>query len=608
MCGIAGIYSYSPAAPAVDPEELLRIRDAMLTRGPDGESLWVSPDHRIGLAHRRLSILDLTEAGAQPMFSADRNLIVTFNGEIYNFPSLRRDLEKRGFVFRSRSDTEVLLHLYDLYGTDMVHHLRGMYAFGIWDTKRQSLFCARDPFGIKPFYYSDDGKTFRFASQVKALLAGKNLSVSPDPAGHVGFFLLGYVPSPHTFYREIHDLQAGHWLLVGSRGEKQERTFCSIPQVIKDYSASEKQMPLSTRLAILSDVTRNSVCAHLMSDVPLGVFLSSGYDSTILTAYASREVTTPLQTITLGFSELKNTPFDETILAEETSRRLHTQHQTRWVSLQSFQEELPGIFQAMDQPSIDGVNSYFVSKVAAAAGLKVALSGLGGDELFGSYPSFRHSPASVRLIAKLPVFPGFAHLFRQVSAPFLKHFTSPKFASLLEYGGDPAGAYFLRRSLFMPWELPEFLDGDFVKQGWDSLQLFPHLHQTERSVASPYLKAVSLEMTWYMQQQLLRDTDWASMAHSLEIRVPFVDLEFLKKTIHLFRKSPRPTKDDALSEFAEQIPTKLLTQKKVGFVVPVREWMFQMSDRKTNERGYRGWAKMVHKQFAPGMAKNGAKQ
>jgi asparagine synthase (glutamine-hydrolysing) len=216
MCGIAGIFAYRESAPPVDREELLRIREAMIARGPDGAGLWISPDRRIGLAHRRLSIIDLTDTGAQPMATADGRLRITFNGEIYNNRELKQELEAKGYRFHSNSDTEVLLHLYADRGVDMLHALRGMYAFALWDEQKQGVFLARDPFGIKPLYYADDGRTFRFASQVKALLRGGAIAATPEPAGQVGFFLWGSVPEPFTLHKEVRSLPAGTRLWVGA--------------------------------------------------------------------------------------------------------------------------------------------------------------------------------------------------------------------------------------------------------------------------------------------------------------------------------------------------------------------------------------------------------
>ncbi|HRW60901.1 MAG TPA: asparagine synthetase B, partial [Defluviicoccus sp.] len=225
MCGIVAIFAYRAAAPGVSESELLTLRDAMRPRGPDGEGLWLSADGRVGLAHRRLAILDLSDAGAQPMPLDDDplSLIITFNGEIYNYRELRAELEAQGSRFRSTSDTEVRLHLYRRDGTAMVERLRGMYAFVMWDARQRRLFAARDPFGIKPLYYADDGQTIRLASQVKALLAGGQIDTTAEPAGHAGFFLFGHVPEPFTLYKGIRTLPAGGVLTIGDGGQPSER-------------------------------------------------------------------------------------------------------------------------------------------------------------------------------------------------------------------------------------------------------------------------------------------------------------------------------------------------------------------------------------------------
>ncbi|MCK9377905.1 MAG: hypothetical protein M0P73_17400 [Syntrophobacterales bacterium] len=241
MCGIAEIFAYSNSAPPVVQGEILKIRDAMIPRGPDGAGLWTAPNGRVSLAHRRLSIIDLSGAGAQPMATADGSLRVVFNGEIYNYRELRRELEGQGHRFHSNSDTEVLLHLYRQHGLGIVNWLRGMYAFAIWDRPRGKLFLARDPFGIKPLYYADDGRTLRFASQVKALLAGGAVDTSPQPEGHAGFFLWGYVPEPYTLFKGIRALPAGSILVKDLRGSHELRNFCSIPAELEQAYAAGTQ-------------------------------------------------------------------------------------------------------------------------------------------------------------------------------------------------------------------------------------------------------------------------------------------------------------------------------------------------------------------------------
>src|SRR5258706_2111350 len=472
MCGIAGILAYRESAPPVDPMELNVIREAMAIRGPDGAGTWISPDGRVGLAHRRLAIIDLSETGAQPMRSVDGSLQITFNGEIYSYKDLRRELVGKGFVFRSTSDTEVLLNLYLDRGASMVESLRGMFTFAIWDARDRSLFLARDPFGIKPLYFADDGGTFRFASQVKALMKGGRIDNTPSPAGHVGFYLWGHVPDPHTLFKAIKALPAGTAMRVDRNGRQAPRAFFSIATEFAAGAERSRSMTISGAEALerVRVSLKDSVTHHLIADVPVGVFLSSGIDSTTLTALAAEVGSGALHTVTLGFDEYRGTRDDETLLADVVAQRFATAHETRWVSKADFQKVLPRILEAMDQPSIDGVNTYFVSRAAAESRMKVALSGIGGDELFGSYPSFKELPAMVGLLKAGSVFPGLGRMFRRVSAPILKRLTSPKFAGLLEYGGGYGDAYLLRPGLFIPWGLPEFLDPDLVREGWRGLE------------------------------------------------------------------------------------------------------------------------------------------
>jgi len=242
--------------------------------------VWFSDDNRLGFAHRRLAIIDLTETGRQPMATADGSLIITFNGEIYNYRELRAGLENKGYRFRSSSDTEVLLYMYADRGAEMVHHLRGMYAFAIWDSRRQGLFLARDPFGIKPLYLADDGGTLRVASQVKALLAGGKIDTSPEPAGHVGFFLWGHVPEPYTLYRGVRSLPAGTSLWVEAGGRRKAQSFCSINSEIAKVSHNTSEPVDSSQSSQkVLEALIGSVRRHLQADVPVGVFLSAGLDS-----------------------------------------------------------------------------------------------------------------------------------------------------------------------------------------------------------------------------------------------------------------------------------------------------------------------------------------
>jgi asparagine synthase (glutamine-hydrolysing) len=587
MCGISGIFGYAADAPPVSSPELLKVRDIMVARGPDGEGAWVSPNARVGLANRRLAIIDLSEAGAQPMRSADGSIVITFNGEIYNHRELRADLESKGVRFRSHCDTEVLLELYRDRGTDMVDVLRGMFAFAIWDERKQALFLARDPFGIKPLYYADDGRTFRFASQVKALLAGDGIDRRTCAAGLVGFYLWGSVPEPFTLYSGIRPITAGMRLWVErGKGVSENRYF----SISHEMSCADERTPIARgeMRERLAAALRESIRHHMIADVPVGLFLSSGLDSSTIATLARESGAGALRSLTLGFTEFANTEEDEVPLAEMTARRLGTTHTSSVISSVDMQEEIEHIHRAMDQPSIDGVNTFFVTREAARAGMKVALSGTGGDELFGGYPSFAEIPSAAARLAHIPMSDALGRALRIVTAPWLHHFTSPKYAGLLEYGGSYGGLYLLRRGLFMPWELPKLMDPELAKEGWRELRPIARLDRKVERIDSPYAKVAAMELRMYLRNQLLRDTDQAIPAQSVEIRVPFVDLELFRTVVPWLGLPEPPTKLDMASAPAAPLPQALLARKKTGFAIPVAEWA-----KVPAERGLRGWARSL---------------
>jgi asparagine synthase (glutamine-hydrolysing) len=592
MCGIAGAFAYKESAPPVDREELLRIRDAMLSRGPDGAGLWVSDDRRVGLAHRRLSIVDLTDRGAQPMASADGRFHVTFNGEIYNYRELRQDLEAKGCRFQSNCDTEVLLHLYAQRGGELVHALEGMYAFAIWDDLRKELFLARDPFGIKPLYVADDGRSLRFASQVKALLKGGAVDTAAEPAGSVGFLVWGYVPEPFTLYRGVRALQSGTTMRVSaSRPPVVSRFFDIREEFARAESAAAGELPEAR--AIVRDATSESVRRHLLADVPVGVFLSAGIDSSAVAGLASAQSGTALRAITLGFSEFQGTAQDEVPLAVELAQRFGLRHDVQRITAADFTSELERILEVMDQPSMDGVNTYFVSRAAARSGLKVALSGVGGDELFGGYPSFAQIPRMAGRLAASRLASATGRMVRRVLAPVVGAVTSPKYASLLEYGGTYAGRYLLRRALFLPWEVTSVLDPTTTAAGLEELRTLRRLEAMTDGLRRPRSRVATLELAWYMRNQLLRDADWAGMAHSLEIRVPLVDVRLFRALAPLIASERYPTKRDLADALDVPLPESVHRRPKSGFTTPVRQWLSESSGRTAPSRGLRDWAKRV---------------
>jgi asparagine synthase (glutamine-hydrolysing) len=586
MCGIAAIFSTGPTAPPVDGDELGRINDAMIRRGPDGSGLWLSEDRRIGLAHRRLAILDLSDAGSQPMFSADGRVAIVFNGEIYNFRALRRQLEQQGFAFRSQCDTEVLLALYRRDGLAMVDHLRGMFAFALWDGEKRRLVLGRDPFGIKPLYIATANGTIRVASQVKALLAGGGLASAPSAAGHAGFLLWGHVPEPFTLFQAVEAVPPGKVLSFGADGRREERRFFDLRAELA-APASDPGMTLEQALA-------DSVEHHLVSDVPVGLFLSSGIDSAALAGLAARA---PLgvEAVTLGFAEYEGTASDEVPLASLIASLYGLKHAVRRVTAADFRQARPRLLDDMDQPSVDGVNSWMVARAAHEVGLKVALSGLGGDELFAGYPSFRQIPQLAGWLAPFRHVPALGRGFRHVAAPLLRR-RSPKWAGLLELGTRDSDVYLLRRGLFMPWELPDLIDPDMARDGWRELDCRARLADGVSGIVSPRLRVTALETAWYMRNQLLRDSDWAGMSHSLEIRLPLVDIGLFRALLPLIKGPRPPGKEDVAACPSPPLPPPVKYRPKTGFSIPVAEWLG--TGIGVRERGLRGWALTVLAAFS----------
>lgn len=579
MCGINGIFAYSTQAPAVDPDEVKLTRDAMKARGPDGAGLWMTDDRRLGLGHRRLAIIDLTEAGAQPMHSADRRYTVTFNGEIYNYPQLRKELENAGVLFHSHSDTEVLLHLYRRDGPAMVEKLRGMFAFALWDTHASTLFLARDPHGIKPLYYADDGKTFRFASQVSALKAGKQVYCTPDTGGVVGFLLWGSVPEPFTLQRGIRMLPAGSTLQVARTGATRPKRYWDFAGIMQRATQRADAIPGGSERDYLREHLLQSVKSHLLADVPVGAFLSAGLDSSTLVGLAREAAAAPLQTLTLSFDEFVGKGTDECPLAAAVAQQLDVRHQCIRLAGGELDHELDQFFAAMDQPTVDGINTWLVSRAAVLAGLKVALSGLGGDELLGGYASFHQVPTLMKQATRSPwrhAAPAYRYL-HSLLGPRLKWPAND--AGIPQYGSTPEGAYQLSKGAFMPWELSDVLNRDALQEGLRALAAEDAALQDDISGLNAFQQVAYLESVRYMRNQLLRDSDWVSMAHSLEIRVPFVDSALTEAVIGLAASKRLGDGKSMLPQvLAGPLPDSVLNRPKTGFTVPTWRWLRHRHD------------------------------
>src|ERR1700722_11390503 len=456
----------------------------------------------------------------------------------------------------------------------MVHRIRGMFAFAIWDKVQRRLFLARDPYGIKTLYTANDGWTFRCASQVKALLAGGQISSDPEPAGVVGFHLFGSCPEPFTLYRDIRSLPAGHTQWVDAAGAREPKPFSSLAEVLAKGAAnsvSAAQIPERVRDGVL-----DSVRAHLLADVEVGVFLSAGVDSGALLGCMRDAGYREMRAITLAFEEFNGTSEDEAPLADQVCKRYGARHVVRYLSQQEFVEDLPAILEAMDQPSIDGVNTWFVSKAAKEAGLKVVISGLGGDELLGGYPSFVDLPRWHRRFGPLAAVPGVGFFARKLIAALAPAFSRarPKALGVLEHSGTWAGAYLLRRGMFLPHELPEVMDPEIAREGLRRLK--PLRSLAANLVPDPIshnARVCVLESAQYMRNQLLRDADWAGMAHSLEIRVPLVDFTLLRALAPAIPAlTPGAGKTALAKAPTVPLPDEIVTRAKTGFNVPTGDW------------------------------------
>lgn len=611
MCGIAGIVRLTgPELAATQRETLARMSAVLAPRGPDGEGSWHAPDGRASLAHRRLAVIDLSPGGAQPMSyppgEASPRYHLTYNGEIYNYRELRRDLEAGGTRFRTASDSEVILALYARHGTGMLPRLRGMYALGLWDDEQKCLLLARDPYGIKPLYYAPAGDTLRFASQVRALEGSKGngdasrngIDLTLDPAGLAGFLLWGSVPEPWTIRRGIRALPAGTYLKVqsardraGDRGVIGEPVRHAPPPAVADSAEALRQERQAAQAGqAVTEALEESVRAHLVADVPVALFLSAGLDSTLLAALACRELRAagaePPRTFTLRFAPFAGTARDEGPLAARVAAALGTRHTERWVEADELRDTFPLALRAMDQPSIDGFNTFLVSRLAREAGLKVVLSGLGGDEIFGSYPSFRDVPRWAAWARRLRALPGIRSrwpgLIRRLAPRLARQ--RPKLAGLAAHGASLAGAYFLRRGLFLPEELPALLGADLAAEGLlayspirDAATRLPRTGPARIPKAgslAAFTAVHHLESGMYMRNQLLRDADWASMAHGLELRVPLVDPRL---TATLAARGFQPARGEGkaavVRRAAPELPEEVFRRPKSGFGIPLMEML-----------------------------------
>lgn len=575
MCGISGVFAKSGSS-----EERLRsavslMNACQIKRGPDDEGIETYQRQNtpvVILAQRRLAIIDLSPAGHQPMDRSGSH--ITFNGEIYNFEEVKKELQAKGFEFKTKSDTEVILAGYEAYGTGVFSRLRGMFAIALWDEKENKLFLVRDRYGIKPLYYARTEDGFVFASTVKAIMESGLVRLTDNKDANIYFLTFGSVPLPHTTYNEILSVRAGHFLEINGSGHAEEKNYYdSFVPFLKKTGDSRPEA-----VKKIKEILKESVRLHLISDAPLGVFLSGGLDSSALAALASGMREKPVTTLGIDFEEKE---FSEKKYREEVVQRIKSNHREITVTKKDFEEEQENIFASLDQPSIDGVNTFFVSRAAKQAGLKVVLSGLGSDEIFMGYHYFKKI-GFIRLIQKL--FPGFIFGLLPKRGKF------GRLRWLKEK--HPFYSYVALRGVFSPAETAKILK---IKESevWNAvknlLKLIPP--EGELKKLSPADLQSYFDLSFYMANQLLKDTDSMSMAHSIEARVPFLDhilveyLSSLPAEMKLAGAYPKQLLIDAVSDI---LPSLVWDRPKMGFTFPFAKWIGVSSG------GWRSfWAKKI---------------
>jgi asparagine synthase (glutamine-hydrolysing) len=573
MCGIAGLFVPGEVDGRIDVQQLEAMRRALVHRGPDGTGTWTAPNAKCGLAHTRLAIIDLSPTGAQPMSTPDGRYHIAFNGEIYNHEELRRELEAEGVPFRGTSDTEVLLHLYAQHGTRCLDALDGMFAFAVYDALEHSIFCARDPLGEKPLYVVRGQKLFAFASEVRALVTARVVGGRPDLRG-IGLFLRqGSIPPPYTHIEGVEFLAPGSYIKVGPQAGRSVATrYYHVPFVPEDRALSDRR----EALARVKHALELSVRRRLRSDVPVAAFLSGGLDSSTVAALMVHAGVRDLRAFTITLPG--RTPLDESASARAVAAHLGTRHTEIPLELDARHEWLDQALEAMDVPSIDGPNTWLVSRAVRQAGLKVACSGLGGDELFFGYPSFSVVPRAARWLPPFTPLRITRGVSRKLMSllPAIPRVSRATDAALV--GANTAALWFAKRGLYSHREVLELL-ADSAAHDALSVDPFERIEQLGCPLRLAPKRQVSFfELAVYLHDQLLRDTDCMSMAHALEVRNPLIGRLVVEAVASLSATAlDGPNPKQLLRDIAaEYLPASALRRPKHGFAL---DWVDVLGKR-----------------------------
>lgn len=574
MCGVAGI-----VGGRIDPAALHRMQRRLHHRGPEGRGTWI--DEGVGLTHTRLRILDPTEAGAQPMWTPSGRFGIVYNGEVYGFRSLRSRLEGLGHTFHSDTDTEVVLHAWAQWGPEALDRLEGMFAFALWDRRERRLHLVRDRLGIKPLYWArTGGGTFVFASEVRAILASGLVERRLDRASLPFYLAQQTVPAPRTLVDGIRMLSPACRLHLDLRDGKATKPdhpcYWSLLEAAKSRRASVKGMDREDAVRGLRRRLEAAVRRRLVSDVQLGAFLSGGTDSTAVVGLMARASDSGTKTFTVAHDEAQ---YDDASYARLVAEQLQTDHREIRIEEEELVHDVPFAVAAQDHPSGDGVNTWIVSKAAKEAGLTVALSGVGGDELFGGYPSFRRISVLRKAAPVLSLLPdAVRRAFGTLATRMLPGVRSEKLADLICTDGSVPEAYPILRRVFSPRQTNELLGRDHELSGEEYRLYRNSLRQAfQEHPSTPPLARVSYaEVSCYMRDVLLRDTDQMGMAHSLEVRLPFLDREVLEYVVALpdaVREPSRPPKRFLAEAVDDFLPSAVARRSKQGFAMPFDRWM-----------------------------------
>ena len=578
MCGFVGAYNFDTSKPPVEEHLLTQMRDCMAHRGPDGEGIWLSPDRRVGLGHRRLAIVDLSEAGRQPMSNEDGSCWVAYNGEIYNHADLRRELIALGHQFKSdHCDTEVIVHGYEEWGIDCVQRFRGMFAFALWDARSRELWLVRDRIGIKPLYYTVHGGRIIFASEIKAILRDSSIPRALDEEAFYHYLSFLSTPAPRTLFHGVSKLPGGCLARINDRGDLTVRRYWDVwdgVQTLEDESYEGISQRVLAKL-------RESVALRKMSDVPVGVFLSGGIDSSTNAALFSEGEAAPVRTFSIGYDADYSSYTNEFEWARRMAETIGAEHHERRLTFDDVMDAMPLIAAHQDEPLSDPVcvPLYYVSKLARESGVVVCQVGEGADELFWGYPTWKRA-LRIQQLSDWPV-PRLAHRAAMMGLRHMGHEATTEYEWLrrgasrqpIFWGGAEALREVQKRRLLAP-DLSRRLSG---LTSWEAIRPIRERFEKGAPDLHPLSWMSYLDLNLRLPELLLMRVDKMSMATSLECRVPFLDHEFVQLAMSI--PPDVKVRDGNLKGVLKQavrgvIPDAIIDRKKQGFGVPVYDWLF----------------------------------